>query len=170
MPLIECTIKKIRTVTLGDSAYQFKPDDNGRFVSVVEDEEHADRLLEIRCYREIFAAPIVPIEPAPPVAPTAPVEPAAATTLDKAEGAAAQGDPAPAGQAGAAPANITGLGIGNAIQPPDDGGAGQEDGEKKPVPLDREALAAEFEKKFGKKPHHSQSAERIKQLLEQEED
>lgn len=39
----------------------------------------------------------------------------------------------------------------------------------KPAELDRAALAAEYERKYGKKPHHSLKAERIKKLLEDEE-
>ena len=75
-----------------------------------------------------------------------------------------------ADQSFADPATITGLGIGSAIQPADDSSNDEEEGEEKTVTLNRVALAAEFETKFGKKPHHSQSAERIKQLLEEEED
>lgn len=163
MPLIECTIKRPRVVTLGDTAYQFQPDEQGRYVADVEDEEHADRLLEIRCYR-LAATTAKQVkaqkqetkkveQTTNPVA-TAPEAGAIDTT-----NAANSGNP------------LTGQGLGGTIQPNDDGegGDGEGDGDNTES-LDREKLAAEYEAKFGKKPHHSQSAERIKQLLEQEED
>lgn len=163
MPLIECTIKRPRVVTLGDTAYQFQPDEQGRYVADVEDEEHADRLLEIRCYR--LAATTAKqvkaqkqeakkVEQATNPVDTRPEAGAIDTT-----NAANSGNP------------LTGQGLGGTIQPNDDGegGDGEGDGDKTES-LDRAKLAAEYEAKFGKKPHHSQSAERIKQLLEQEED
>lgn len=166
MPIIECTIKRPREVTLGDTAYKFQPDDQGRFVADVKDEEHADILLDIRCYR--LAATTKKQEQeqkqearqaaqgSNPVA-TTPASAAVETT-----NATESGNP------------LVGQGLGGTIQPTgdDDGEGKDENGEggEATTPLDRLKLAADYEAKFGKKPHHSQSAERIKQLLEQEDD
>ncbi|MND20862.1 hypothetical protein D3C76_48000 [compost metagenome] len=38
-----------------------------------------------------------------------------------------------------------------------------------PAELDRDSLAAEYEQKMGRKPHHKLSAERIKQILDENE-
>lgn len=163
MPIIECTIKRPRLVTLGDTAYQFAPDDQGRYVADVEDEEHADRLLEIRCYRQLATTAkqvkaqkqeAKKVEQTTNPVDTRP-EAGAIDTIN----AANSGNP------------LTGQGLGDTIQPNDDGEGGDGDGDGDSTEtLDRAKLAAEYEAKFGKKPHHSQSAERIKQLLEQEED
>lgn len=40
---------------------------------------------------------------------------------------------------------------------------------KEPAPLDRETLAKQYKAKFGKAPHHKLSAERIAQILAEEE-
>lgn len=160
---IECTIPRPRLVTLGDTAYQFQADDKGRFVAEVNDEEHAERLLEIRCYRKLVEAKSPSAVKSTPAMATAPaIETAPEAAAVDTTNAANSGNP------------LTGQGLGGTIQPEDDGedgdGNGQGEGEGGTETLDRAKLAAEYEKKFGKKPHHSQSAERIKQLLEQEDD
>lgn len=146
--IIECTIKRPRTVTLGKEVYEFEKDSQGRFVAEVTDEDHIDRLLDIHCYRKAAStAKSVKPESKQPVTATV------GTSL---------------------PVNpLAGQGTGSTIEPKDDGGEGGGEGgegEEGGAKLDRPALAAEYEKKFGKKPHHSQSAERIKQLLEEEAD
>lgn len=164
MPIIECTIKRPRLVTLGDTAYQFAPDDQGRYVADVEDEEHADRLLEIRCYRQLATTAkqvkAQKQEATKTERATAPVDTRPEAGASESTNAANSGNP------------LTGQGLGGTIQPTgdDEGDDGDGEGGGNTESLDRAKLAAEYEAKFGKKPHHSQSAERIKQLLEQEED
>lgn len=166
MPIIECTIKRPRLVTLGDTAYRFEPDEHGRYVADVEDEEHADRLLEIRCYRPLATTAkqvkqqkqeTKKVEQT-----TSPVATAPAAGASETTNATSSGNP------------LTGQGLGGTIQPNDngEGGDGNDtgDGEGGTETLDRAKLAAEYEAKFKKKPHHSQSAERIKQLLEEGDD
>ena len=46
----------------------------------------------------------------------------------------------------------------------------EEKPEEKPEALDRDALVAQYKEKFGRKPHHSLSAERIKQAIDQDDD
>lgn len=41
---------------------------------------------------------------------------------------------------------------------------------EQPEELDRDALAAKYKEKFGRKPHHSMSAERIKAALDQDDE
>lgn len=158
---IECTIKRDREVTLGDTTYHFGKDDQGRYVAEVNDEEHVERLLDIRCYRKVVGAgstsavKAVPSDiTAPPVV-TAPAAAAVQTPLS-----VASGNP------------LANQGLGSTIQPDeeDEGGEEGEAAGNSAEPLDREKLAAEYEERFKKKPHHSQSAERIKQLLEQDND
>jgi hypothetical protein len=164
MPIIECTIKRPRVVTLGDTAYQFQPDEQGRYVAEVEDEDHADRLLEIRCYRKLATTPKQvkqqKQEEKKNEQPTGSVDTRPEGAAVETPNAANSGNP------------LTGHGLGT-IQPDDNGEGvegGNREGEGNTETLDRAKLAAEYEAKFKKKPHHSQSAERIKQLLEQEED
>lgn len=163
MPLIECTIKRPRVVTLGDTAYQFQSDEQGRYVADIEDEEHADRLLEIRCYR-LAATTAKQVKAQKQEAKkveqtTSPVATAPAAGASETPNAANSGNP------------LTGQGLGGTIQPADDGEGGDGDGDgDNTETLDRAKLAAEYEAKFKKKPHHSQSAERIKQLLEEGDD
>lgn len=160
---IECTIKRDREVTLGDTTYHFVKDDQGRYVAEVNDEEHIDLLLGIRCYRKLVDAgskSAVKATDGDITAPTVVTAPTAAATQTPT--AVASGNP------------LAGQGLGNTIQPDDDGEEGSGEGDKgvdtAPEALDRDKLAAEYEARFNKKPHHSQSAERIKQLLEQDND
>lgn len=158
MPIIECTIKRPRVVTLGDTAYQFQPDEQGRFVADVEDDEHADRLLEIRCYRQV-AATVKQVKQEPQKVAQTPSPTTTAPTASAGE-TTNSGNP------------LTGQGLGGTIQPTGDGEGddGNGEGGEETTTLDRAKLAAEYEAKFKKKPHHSQSAERIKQLLEEGDD
>jgi len=53
--LIECKIKRPdgSIVTIEGVAYDFQPDDLGRHVAEVDNEQHAERLLSIDAYRKV---------------------------------------------------------------------------------------------------------------------
>lgn len=140
------------TVTLGGTEYRFLPDDNDRHTAVVNNPDHIGQLLAIReGYRLVIdAEPAAVPEPAIPV-PADPVD-APATDNEPAPDDSVQPDTLGPDQSG----------DGDDSQGDDTSDAEPADDDKE---LDREALAVEFEKKFGNRPHGRWSADRIRDEL-----
>lgn len=138
--LIQRLVNDGAVVTIGDSAYQFVRDSQGRFVCSVENPGHINRLLSIDVYRNLSRedGQGQVAEPVSEKVLTAP-EPEGDEQEQEPEQEANQED------------------------------TEQEPSEpvKEDPKDDREALEAEYKKLIGKKPHHRLSDERIRQLIEE---
>lgn len=159
---IQCTIPRDRNVELWGEVYQFRQDDKGRFVAEVEDEAHIERLLEIDCYRKVVstasAAAPTGLGLNPPIETTS--RPASTTPITPPEVADAPEAPV--------------------IEPnsdgSDDNGEGTDEDADKPAEVkltpeqELAAARAEYEAHFGKKPHHSQKAARLRELIAEDKE
>lgn len=147
-------------VTLGGATYEFKPDESGRHVAEIDNIEHLGRLLDIKeGYR-------VAEGEAPLPAQKLNTEKTDTNTL------------APVHNPDAGnPVKDESEGEQDSKQADETADEGQQEGEQvegeagddeEPQELDREALAVQFEEKFGRRPHNRWSAERIQQELQGE--
>ncbi len=136
---IECLLRRSggSRVSLGGTEYHFAPDTDGRHVADVADEDHIDRFLSIPEGYRLLRASTAPVAPAVDEAPPAAVLPAggAITSDDEANEADAQ--------------------------PVDDDKADTGAADDPAEALNRDALAIEYLKHFGRKPHHKWSAQKI---------
>lgn len=146
---IQSLIKRRRTVNIAGIDYVFEKDDQGRYVADVKDKEHQDMMLAVRCYvkagdtEEIVKANTLRSNASPIVGATT-TQPLAPVGADATDTIAPEAEEATEEEK-------------------------SESDEGKKQELNREELVKQYEAKFGKKPHHSQSPERIKQLLEEED-
>lgn len=154
-------------VTVGGVDYRFEPDESGRHVAVVTNPEHLGKLLAIReGYRLVADA-----EPdtMPNEAVTAAI--AKATSVLGSEGSSSEEEPESDGAAANAEPTPE--------PEPEQEDSGQDEPEQEaeaaPAPepesdgeLDRDALAKQFHKKFGRPPHYKWDAKRIAAELEAE--
>ena len=148
---IECLLRRSggSHVSLGGTEYHFAPDTDGRHVADVADEDHIDRFLSIPEGYRLLRASTAPVAPAVDEAPPAAVLPAGGAITPVAEPlvldvAAFLGKPA---------------------EKTDDETASERDAVVASEALNRDALAIEYLKHFGRKPHHKWSAEKISDEL-----
>lgn len=156
---IQCTVPRPREVELGNQVYKFAQDDEGRFVANVTIKPHIDRLLSIDVYRNLDAEPEPDVE-----------EP---ELNDLETGKPPKGKAkTPAKAPAKAPAKVE--------EPEDDDGqddgsdAGTDDhgddsaddsADDSNQDADHDELVAQYQAKFGKKPHHKLSDDRIREVL-----
>lgn len=162
-------------VTLDGVTYLFKPDESGRHVANIENIEHLGVLLEIReGYRvvEDDQADNVPdlskaSEPLSQSATLAPVDnPPADVEGDALEQSEGSGSDATDEDADTQDDEQSEGEQSEGEQ--SDSEQADEEGKTDNQELDREALAVEFNEKFGRRPHNRWSAERIQQELQGE--
>lgn len=161
---IQCTIPRDRNVELWGEVYQFRQDDKGRFVAEVEDEAHIERLLEIDCYRKVESTKTTSNAPTglglnPPIETTS--RPGSTTPITPPE--VADAPEAPVVEP-------------NSDESDDENGEGTDEDADKAAEVkltpeqDLAAARAEYEAHFGKKPHHSQKAARLRELIAEDKE
>lgn len=161
---IQCTIPRRREVELGGELYVFERDDKNRFVAEVQDEAHIERLLEIDCYRKVTdpaATSQTGLGINPPIETTS--RPASTTPITKEP---EQDPPAAGGAPVIEPEGDDDNSDENSADEPSD-----KPEEAKLTPeQDLAAARAEYEAHFGKKPHHSQKASRLRELIAEDKE
>lgn len=153
-------------VTLGGTLYRFLPDDIGRHVTDVTDEDHISKFLAVREGFRLLAEDQEPDAPVPPVidpGPAKTLEPAAVLEPDEGEVEnQAEDEEVESGE------KATDVAAETEPTAEHDPYAqkGGPDGDRNT--LDREEVARAFEERYGRRPHGRWTAERILEELQQQ--
>lgn len=131
-------------VSLSGTNYHFKPDEEGRHVADVEQEAHVERFLSIpEGYRLAPSAAVAPAKPTKPPVKLTTITPVATDVDHGAEGIdAGKSEDHGSDAAKASPAD-----------------------DKQPEADELDAAKTAYIEKFGKKPHHTWSAELISKKI-----